>query len=337
MGDNTALRVFTWHLHGGYLYYLAHGNYEIYVPVKPGRPIPYGGASPGFRWPSNVIEIPADDVRSADFDCVLFQSRTQYFEEQFEILSESQRRLPRIYLEHDPPLEHPTDTRHWVDDPDVLLVHVTPFNELMWNSGRTPTRVIQHGVVVPEGAAYSGHLERGITAVNNLYRRGRRTGPDIFDRARTEVPIDLAGMGSEDVGGLGDVPLERLMSLETNYRFFFNPIRYTSLGLAVIEAMMLGLPITGLATTEVASAVENGVSGFIDTDLGRVIQGMKELLADEGLARKMGEEAKARAMDRFGIDRFVREWKETFELVTGKRGRGGRSRSMSAGTRTATW
>ena len=319
MGNGTALRVFTWHLHGGYLYYLAQGDYEIYVPVKPGRPIPYGGTSPGFRWPPNVIEVSADEVPNVSFDCVLFQSRTQYFEDQFEVLSEAQRRLPHIYLEHDPPLEHPTETRHPMDDPNVLLVHVTPFNDLMWNSGRTPTRVIQHGVVVPEGATYTGHVERGITAVNNLYRRGRRTGPDVFDRVRAEVPIDLAGMGSEDAGGLGDIPLERLLFMEGSYRFFFNPIRYTSLGLAVCEAMMLGMPITGLATTEMASAVENGVSGVVDTDLRRVIDGMRELLRDPELAKRMGAQARARALDRFGIDRFVREWKDAFETVTGKR------------------
>ncbi len=332
MSEKTALRVFTWHLHGGYLYYLAHGDYEILVPVKPGRPIPYGGASPGFRWPPNVVEVPAEHVRNASFDCVLFQSRTQYFEEQFEILSDEQRRLPRIYLEHDPPLEHPTETRHAVDDPDVLLVHVTPFNELMWNSGTTPTRVIQHGVVVPEGAEYSGHVERGITAVNNLYRRGRRTGPDIFDQARAEVPIDLAGMASEDVGGLGDIPLDQLLFLEAGYRFFFNPIRYTSLGLAVCEAMMLGMPVAGLATTEMATAVENGVSGFVDTDLRRVIEGMRELLRDPALAKRMGREARARALDRFGIDRFVREWKYAFETVTGKRA--GRTLLPVGGRRT---
>ncbi|MDP8956699.1 MAG: glycosyltransferase [Actinomycetota bacterium] len=334
MTDRTRLRVFTWHLHGGYLFYLAHGDYEIYVPVRPGRPIPYVGASPGFRWPPNVTEIPADRVRDITFDCVLFQSRTQYFEEQFEILSDEQRRLPQIYLEHDPPLEHPTETRHPVDDPDVLLVHVTPFNELMWNSGRTPTRVIEHGVVVPEGARYSGHVERGITAVNNLYRRGRRTGPDIFDRARAEVPIDLAGMGSEDIGGLGDMPLDRLLLLEGTYRFFFNPIRYTSLGLAVCEAMMLGMPVAGLATAEMATAVDNGVSGVVDTDLRKVIEGMRELLRDRGLARRMGDHARQRALDRFGIERFVREWKDAFETVTGKNA--GRS-LQPVGGRTAEW
>ena len=334
MSDPAALRVFTWHLHGGYLYYLAHGDYEIYLPLKPGRPIPYGGTSPGFRWSPNVIEIPADEVRNVSFDCVLFQSRTQYFEDQFDILSDEQRRLPKIYLEHDPPLEHPTEARHPVDDPDVLLVHVTPFNELMWNSGRTPTRVIQHGVAVPEGATYSGELQRGITAVNNLYRRGRRTGPDVFDRARAEVPLDLAGMGSEDVGGLGDIPLEQLLFLEGGYRFFFNPIRYTSLGLAVVEAMMLGMPVAALGTTEMSAAVENGVSGVVDTDIGRVIDGMRELLRDPGLAKRMGAQARARARERFGIDRFVREWKDTFEDVTGKR----TGRTLQAvAARTAEW
>ena len=95
--------------------------------------------------------------------------------------------MPRIYLEHDPPQEHPTDTRHWVDDPNVMLVHVTPFNALMWDSGRTPTRVIEHGVMVPEDVRYSGELNRGLVVVNHLKRRGRRLGSDIFASVRREV------------------------------------------------------------------------------------------------------------------------------------------------------
>src|SRR3712207_8760394 len=51
--------------------------------------------------------------------------------------SEEQRRLPKLYIEHDPPRQHPTDTQHHVDDPDVVLVHVTHFNDLMWDSGRS--------------------------------------------------------------------------------------------------------------------------------------------------------------------------------------------------------
>jgi len=311
------LRVFTWHVHGSYLYSLSHVPHELYLPVKPGRPPGYGGRAGSFPWPDNVYEVPAAEVRRRPFDCILFQARVHYEQDQYELLSEQQRRLPRIYLEHDPPREHPTDTRHPVDDPDVLLVHVTPFNALMWDNGRTPTRVIEHGVVVPAGARYQGDLDRGLVVINNLRSRGRRLGLDVFEYVRQRVPLDLVGMGSEALGGLGEVPPDRLAAFEVHYRFFFNPIRYTSLGLAVCEAMLLGMPIVGLATTEMATVIENGVSGYVDTDVERLIPRMQELLADPAEARRLGEGARRRALERFAIARFVRDWNDAFATVTG--------------------
>ena len=309
----------TWHVHGSYLLYLARASCDFFLPVKHGRPHGYGGRAGSFPWPDNVHEVAVEDVRRLELDCILFQSRQHFFADQFELLSAAQRRLPRVYLEHDPPREHPTDTRHPVDDPDVLLVHVTPFNELMWDSGRTPTRVIEHGVVVPEGVRYSGELARGVVVVNNLPLRGRRVGADVFERIRHGVPLDLVGMGSEVLGGLGDVAHDRLASLEVRYRFFFNPIRYTSLGLAVCEAMMLGMPIVGLATTEMATAIENGVSGYVDTDLSRLVGAMQLLLDDRGEALRLGECARRQAEERFSIERFAADWTETLALVSGRR------------------
>ena len=311
-------RVLTWHVHGSYLFYLSHASCDLFLPVKPGRPEGYGGRSGHFPWPENVHEVAAEDVRELDLDGVLFQSRKNYLEDQLEILSPAQRRLPRLYLEHDPPREHPVDQRHLVDDPDVLLVHVTPFNDLMWDSGRTPTRVVEHGVTVPEGVRYTGELERGLVVVNNLPSRGRRVGADLFERARREVPLDLAGMGSEELGGLGDLPRDVLLSLQGRYRFFFNPIRYTSLGLALCEAMTVGLPVVALATTEYATVVESGVSGYADTDPSRLVEAMQLLLADRDEAARLGEGARRRAEERFSLARFVQDWEDAFALVTGR-------------------
>jgi glycosyltransferase involved in cell wall biosynthesis len=312
-------RVLAWHVHGSYLYYLSHAACEFFLPVKAGRPEGYSGRSGHFPWPGNVHEVAAEEVATLELDCILFQTRRNWLHDQYEILSPAQRRLPRIYLEHDPPREHPVEQRHWVDDPDVLLVHVTPFNTLMWDSGRTPTRVIEHGVVVSDEIRYSGELERGIVVVNNLASRGRRVGADVFEDVRARVPLDLAGMGSEALGGLGDVPIGRLHALLARYRFFFNPIRYTSLGLAVCEAMMLGMPVVALATTEYATVVENGVSGYADTDVGRLVEAMLALLSDPAEAKRLGDGARARAEERFAIGRFVRDWEDSFALVTGKR------------------
>jgi hypothetical protein len=314
---SRSLRILTWHQHGSYLLYLTQAPHEFYLPVRPGRPHPYGGKSGPFPWPDNVHEIAAEDVRSARFDCILFQSRQQYLEDQFEILSSEQRRLPRVFLEHDPPLGHPTDTRHVVNDPDMLLVHVTDYNALMWDSGRTPTRVIEHGVLVPSDARYTGEIERGLTIVNHLARRGRRLGADVFDRVRHDVPIDLVGMAAEESGGLGEVPFDELHRFAARYRFFFNPIRYTSLGLAVCEAMMIGMPIIGLATTEMPMTIFNGVCGYLATNTDELINAMRALLRDPAEARHLGEGARQVALSRFNIQRFVDDWTSAFLDVTG--------------------
>jgi hypothetical protein len=312
------IRVLTWHVHGNYLYYLSQAAAVFYLPVSPCGGPGYGGRGRTFPFGPNVIDVPADEVRRLDLDCVLFQSRQNYAGDQHVILSAWQRRLPRIYLEHDPPRDNPTDTRHPVDDPNVLLVHVTHFNRLMWDGGRTPTRVIEHGVLVPEGVRYTGELARGIVVVNNLGRRGRRLGRDVFDEARRHVPLDLVGMGAQECGGLGEVQPMDLAAFESRYRFFFNPIRYTSLGLAVCEAMMLGMPIIGLATTEMVTVVENGVSGHLDTDPEKLVARMRELLRDPREARRLGDGARRRAVERFDVRRFARDWEAAFALVTGR-------------------
>jgi len=106
--------------------------------------------------------------------------------------------------------------RHPVDDPDVLLVHVTHFNDLMWDAGSTPTTVIEHGVVVPPEVRYSGEIERGVVVVNDLASRGRRLGSDVFESARERLPLDLVGMRSEMQSGIGEIaPTELPRSTRT--------------------------------------------------------------------------------------------------------------------------
>ncbi|MBE9159301.1 glycosyltransferase family 4 protein [Nodosilinea sp. LEGE 06152] len=306
------LRILTWHVHGSYLYYLTQCPHDFYLPTKPGHPEGYGGRLPGFDWGHNVFDIAAEDVRHQEFDCILYQSRRNYEQDQHEILSPEQRQLPQLFLEHDPPREHPTDTRHGVDDPGVLLVHVTAFNRLMWDCGRTPTRVIEHGVTVPEEVQYTGEIAKGIVVVNGLRSRGRRLGADLFQQVRQHIPLDLVGMDSESLGGLGNISHRDLPALMARYRFFFHPVRYTSLGLAVCEAMYLGLPIVGLATTELPTVVENDVSGFIHTDPAALIKQMQQLIDHPDLARHLSQGAQTVGQTRFNLYHFVQDWNAAF-------------------------
>lgn len=303
------LTVLTWHIHGSYLSYLAECGHDFVVPVLEDRPPRFGGRPADAQWPDNVREMPAEDLAAMHFDAILYQHELNWSQDRHRWLSDAQLRLtPQAFLEHDPPRQSPTDTHHIVDDVNVPIVHVTHFNKLMWNCGRSPNIVIEHGVRVPDDARWTGERPAGVAVVNNITTRGRRLGADILQRMRTWVPVDLFGMGSEEADGLGELPHDQLQREVAGYRFFFNPIRYTSLGLAVCEAMMVGCPVLGLATTEMAVAVENDISGFVHTDVTKLAEVAQALVDDRALAARLATGAREMALERHGIERFAREW-----------------------------
>jgi glycosyltransferase involved in cell wall biosynthesis len=51
--------------------------------------------------------------------------------------------------------------------------------------------------------------------------------------------------------------------------------------------MMLGMPVVAVATSEMATVLQNGVSGFADTRVERLAQAMRHLLDDPAEARRL--------------------------------------------------
>jgi hypothetical protein len=306
------LNVLVWQIHGSYLNTLVQAPHRFYLPTKPGKPEGYGGRGPTYPWSPDTVEVPAEEVRDVDLDLVIYQTEKNFFEDAREILLPEQRALPAIYLEHNTPQGRINEMVHPVNDPRVLLVHVTHFNDLFWDCRETPTRVIDHAVM-PSSGGYTGELEKGVSLVNDMPRRKRVVGEDVFARAREEVPLDLFGFNSKEVGGFGDLPQAEVHEKIKAYRFYFNPIRYTSLPLSVLEAMGLGLPVVALATTELVSVIKDGKNGFIDTNVENLVRRMRRLLADPEEARRIGEAGRCTARERFGLERFVADWEAAFE------------------------
>ncbi len=309
------LRILFWHVHGSYLNALARIDHDWFLPTKPGRPEGYGGRGRTFDLPETLVEVPAEQVRDLDLDLVLYQTPKNLLLDGPELLSEAQRMLPRVYLEHNTPKPDAVNTRHPFTDPHGLLVHVTRYNRLMWDNGETPTSTIEHSVAIDPAITASFELPRGIVAVNGPQKRPRIAGYDLFLAARERVPLDIVGMETEPLGGFGDVPYRDLHALVARYRFLYSPMRYTSLPLAVVEAMTLGLPVVALATTELPSTIENGVTGFVSNDPDELVERMLLLLADEDLARRLGDNARRVAATRFGLDRFKRDWEGAFAIA----------------------
>ena len=310
------MRILLWHVHGSYTTALVQGVHEYLLPVLSGRGPDGRGRALTWDWPASAIELTPREAADAEVDLVVLQRPEELggLCERWLGGRRPGRDLPAIYLEHNAPQGRIADLRHpAADRPELTLVHVTHFNDLFWDSGRTPTRVIEHGVIDP-GYRYSGELPRAVTALNVPVRRGRVTGTDLLERLRGAVDIDLFGIGAGELGGMEDPPQAVLHEEMPRRRVYLHPIRWTSLGLTLIEAMLLGMPVVGLATTEAPEAVPPE-AGFLSTDVDRIAGALRRLVADPDEARERGIAARRAALERFGLARFLVDWDRAFEAA----------------------
>jgi glycosyltransferase involved in cell wall biosynthesis len=187
---------------------------------------------------------------------------------------------------------------------------VTHFNALFWDAGGTPVEVIEHGIVDP-GPRYTGELPRAAAVINEARRRGRVTGTDLLPRFRAVAPVDLFGIGAEDL------PHADLHAAMAQRRVYLHPIRWTSLGLSLLEAMHLGMPVVVLGTTEAFEAVPRE-AGAISTRLEVLEEELRRLVADPEEARERGAAARGAALRRYGLERFLGDWDDLLARVTGR-------------------
>ena len=304
------MNVFLWHVHGAYTTALVQGCHRYLFPVLPERGAWGQGRAATYEWPDSALEVSPEQARRESVDVVVMQRP----EELCGLVEEWLGRRPgkdvrAIYLEHSAPqgrvneMRHPASDRH-----DITLVHVTHFNALFWDSGGTPTRVIEHGIPDP-GHRYTGELARGVAAINEPGRRARVAGADLLPVLGREVPIDLYGMQTDHDLSQADLHAEM-----ARRRFYVHPFRWTSLGLTLLEAMALGLPVVALATTEVPEAVPVE-AGFVSNRIDILRDGIAALAADPDLALRMGEAARGAALARYGLDRFLADWDRVLDEV----------------------
>jgi hypothetical protein len=320
------MRILIWHVHGSWTTGFVQGPHEYVVPVLPDRGPDGVGRARSWDWPASVREVTPEHLRDEDLDIVVLQRPHE-----IQLVREWTGRtpgedLPAVYLEHNVPGgrvpfdEHPLAGQH-----TIPVVHVTHFNALLWDTGSAPVRVIEHGVPDP-GHRYTGELAHAAVVVNEPLRRGRAVGTDLVLRFAREHAVDVFGIDAHALRALPDAPSrlstvegldqERLHSEMARRRVYLHPNRWTSLGLSLIEAMLLGMPVVVVASTESALAVP-GSAGLVSTRPDELSTALRELCHDPDRARAAGERARAHALHRFDLRRFLLEWDLLLAEVAG--------------------
>lgn len=310
-GNFVVMKLLVWHVHGSWTTAFVQGEHTYLLPTVDDRG-PWGRGRCGRPWPDSAVEVPPDELREADIDAVVLQ-RPEEIDLTVEWLgSRPGTDLPAVYVEHNTPRGHAANSRHpLADQDDIAIVHVTHYNELMWDNGIAPTVVIEHGVLDP-GHRYTGELARAAVLINEPVRRGRIVGTDLLPTFARAAPIDLYGI---DVDGvtidgvtpIGDLPQDALHTEMARRRVYVHTARWTSLGLSLVEAMHLGMPVVAVASAEAATAVPRE-AGVVSTDVVELASAVRTFCSDPELATRVGKSAREYALTRFGLETFLHRW-----------------------------
>ena len=324
------MRILLWHVHGSWTTAFVQGAHDYVLPVSHDRGPDGLGRARTWDWPASVREVPVADLPDADFDVVVLQRPSEP-----DLVQQWTGRLPggrgtdgvpAVYVEHNTPDGSATGSRHpLADQAQVPIAHVTHFNALMWDCGSATTTVIEHGVVDP-GHRYSGEWPRAAVVTNDPVRRWRTTGTDLLPRLAQAAPLDVFGMGADELLATGllpercwafdDLPQHEMHRQLARRRVYLHTPRWTSLGLSLIEAMHLGLPVVALATTEVVRAVPPE-AGVISTRVDDLADAVEQFCSDAALAQSVGAAARASALQNYGLQRFLTDWDALLERTVG--------------------
>lgn len=312
--------ILVWHVHGSWMDSFTAGGHRYLVPVNAPRD-PDGRGLSGRDWPG-ASEVPLTALGDQRVDLVVLQ-RPHEVDMVARLLG---RRpgidVPAVYVEHNAPRPFAVDSRHPIAErDDIPLIHVTDFNRLMWDNGRAPVAVINHGIADP-GHLYTGDVAAAAALINEPLRRWRTVGADLLCAFGQSAPIDVWGIGTEGlnepehrspgVTGHGDLRTHLLMKELAHRRVYLHTARWTSLGLSLLEAMFLGMPVVAVAST-MAPLVVPPEAGVVSADLDTLRAALSGLVADRYLAEVVGKAARDYAVQHFGLDRFLAEWDEVIE------------------------
>ena len=151
------------------------------------------------------------------------------------------------------------------------------------------------------------NLVRGIAAMQGSTRQDLHAVIVGDGPCAPELERCIAELGLRDsvslLGEREDIP-ELLRELDV----FVLPSRTEGLPVALLEAMSCGLPVIATAVGGVPSALGDGGLTVPPAEPRRLAEALERLCSDPALRRRLGENARRRAVERFDSERMYRDY-----------------------------
>lgn len=156
----------------------------------------------------------------------------------------------------------------------------------------------------------------------------------VFERVRRELPARLLMVGDgperprveqycrehcicDGITFVGSLPLVEEVLVGAD--LFLLPSETESFGLAALEALACEVPVVATSVGGLPEVVTHGQTGFLFPvgDVDGMAAAAVALLGDEERRREMGRAGRRDAVERFGQDRVVGQYREIYQRIAG--------------------
>jgi len=246
----------------------------------------------GTQWPPLVYTL--HHVRDEELS-----SFYRFFPDAWYVAISHDQARREIPLPHVEVIHHGLDPRkyEWTSSPDEYVCFVGRF---------TPVK----GPHVAIDVAGAAHVP---------IRVAGEVHPVDAEFGSREMSHRLA---ASHVHMLGSIGMDEKVPLLRDARALLAPITWDEpFGLALIEAMLSGCPVVAFPRGSVSELVEPGVTGFVVRDAAE----MREVVQRGSVLDDFDRErCRARAVQRFGRERMVRDYERLYARAAAKGRTGGR-------------
>lgn len=232
--------------------------------------------------------------------------------------------LARVLVIHTTLSGRLTEERTHVDPED----YKKQFFQLIKKSGGAMVFVSEHkrkdwnlaGKVIPLAVdpedyhGYHGEKASILRVSNQLIERGEILDYETHCYLTKDLALSLIGHNPKSPEARIADGWEDLKECYRSHRVYLHTAK-TDLedgyNTAMLEAMGTGMPI--VCTAHPTSPVIDGVNGFISTDKVYLREKLIQLLNDQELAQKLGQQSRETALKLFHINGFQKSWEAVFK------------------------
>ena len=321
------MRILIWHVHGSWTTAFVQGGDEYLIPVVPDRGPDGRGRARTWNWPERGPRGHPGAAARGGLDVVVLQRPREL--ELLEAVDRAARRRRRA-----------GGLRRAQRPAGAGGGHRAPAGRARRHPGRARHR-LQRAHVGQRRRADHGHRARhagpratatpasaraSASSSTSRCAAGGWPGTDLLLRLAATVPGRRVRHGRGGAGGAGAVAVRvparrpaagtRCTTSSPGAASTCTRTGGPRLGLSLIEAMQLGMPVLALATTDAPEAVPPA-AGVVSSDPAALAVRRPAVAGRPRRRRRARPRPRARTRcDRYGLDRFLSDWERLLKEVT---------------------